>query len=166
MLRNNRASGFGRIATVAFSLGILFPSMAAAPGAAQGREQQAAGRANVPRDEYQRSADIYRYETAGKSGAARGEAIYYYKCWICHNQHTTTGGPHLKGLFGRRTMAGGGPVTDQTVRDKIRNGGPGMPRFGSPMTDADLADLLSYLKDSKCCFEGEEPPPNPRYRAR
>ncbi|MGH9784546.1 MAG: c-type cytochrome, partial [Terriglobia bacterium] len=83
------------------------------------------------------------------------------------NQLTTTGGPHLKGLFGRPTLTSNSqPVNDQTVREKIRNGGQRMPRFDATLTDADLADLISYLKDSKCCFEGAEPPPNPRYRAR
>jgi len=162
MHRNTTGSGFGRTAAAAGGLGILFSALAVA----QGAQQQAAGRANASRDPYQRSADIYRYQTAGKSGPARGEAIYYYKCWICHNQLTTTGGPHLKGLFGRATLAGGGPVNDQTVREKIRNGGPGMPRFAATLPEADLDDLISYLKDSKCCFEGQEPPPNPRYRGR
>jgi len=123
--------------------------------------------AGAQADPYQRSADIYNYRTAGQSGPARGEALYYYKCWVCHNQHTTTGGPHLKGLFSRPALATTGqPVNDQTVRDKIRNGGPRMPKFDASLTDADIADLISYLKDSKCCFEGEEPPPNPRFRAR
>lgn len=149
-----------------FCLGILTVQLAAAQGASAQAEERQAGRPNPTRDPYQRSADIYRYETAGKSGPARGEAIYYYKCWICHNQYTTTGGPHLKGLFERRTLADGQPANDQTVREKIRTGGPRMPRFDATVTDADLADLLSYLKDRKCCFEGEEPPPNPRYRGR
>jgi mono/diheme cytochrome c family protein len=161
MYRNTTGSGLRWAA--AFGLGILFSALAGASGAsAQATQQQA-----PTRDPYQRSVDIYRYETAGKSGPARGEAIYYFKCWICHNQLTTTGGPHLKGLFGRPTLASSGqPVNDQTVREKIRSGGPRMPKFEATLTDADLADLISYLKDSKCCFEGQEPPPNPRYRAK
>ena len=143
-------------AAMAFGLGVLGVQLAAAPSASAQAQ-----------DPYQRSADIYRYRTAGQSGVARGESIYYYKCWICHNQYTTTGGPHLKGLFGRQTLPiSGQPVNDQTVRNKIRNGGPRMPKFEATLTDADIADLISYLKDGKCCFEGEEPPPNPRFRAR
>jgi len=162
MHRISMGSGFRWVAA-AFSLGILLSALAVAQGTQQ---QQAAGRGNASRDPYQRSMDIYRYETAGKSGPPRGEVIYYYKCWICHNQLTTTGGPRLKGLFGRQTLAGGQPVNDQTVQEKIRSGGPRMPAFNATLTDTDLADLISYLKDSKCCFEGAEPPPNPRYRAR
>lgn len=119
------------------------------------------------RDPYQRSTDVYTYQTGGRNGAERGESLYYYKCWICHNQYTDVGGPHLKGLFERGTFeVTGQPANDQTVRDKIRDGGPGMPRFATTMTEADIADLISYLKSSRCCFEGEEPPANPRFRAR
>jgi len=39
-------------------------------------------------------------------------------------------------------------------------------RLDATLPEADLDDLISYLKDSKCCFEGQEPPPNPRYRGR
>ena len=168
MHRNNTGRGFGWVVAAACSLGILFSAQKIAQGAPpQAQPQQAAGRANASQDTYQRSFDIYRYQTAGKSGPARGEALYYYKCWICHNQHTTTGGPQLKGLFERGKFATRtDPVNDQTVREKIRTGGPGMPRFEATLADADIADLISYLKDSKCCFEGEAPPPNPRYRAR
>ena len=166
MHRNSTGSGFGWVAALACGRAILFSALAVVQGALAQTQQPAAGQAPA-RDPYQRSSDIYRYETAGKSGPVRGEAIYYYKCWICHNQLTTTGGPHLKGLFGRQTLASNGqPVNDQTVREKIRTGGPRMPAFNATLPDADLADLISYLKDSKCCFEGDEPPPNPRYRAR
>ena len=145
-------SRFARRAFFACCLGISAAQMAV-PQSAQ--------------DPYQRSTDVYQYRTAGRSGSARGESLYYYKCWICHNQYTSVGGPPLKGLFERGTFqTTGQPANDQTVRDKIRSGGPGMPRFETTMTDADIADLISYLKDSKCCFEGEEPPANPRFRAR
>ena len=150
------ANRFADRALLALCLGVFAVQLAAPPSAVAQTQ-----------DPYQRSTDIYRYRTAGQSGPARGEAIYYYKCWVCHNQHTSTGGPRLKGLLERKTFASNGqPANDQTVRDKIRTGGPGMPRFETTMTDADIADLISYLKDSKCCFEGEEPPPNPRFRAR
>jgi hypothetical protein len=41
-----------------------------------------------------------------------------------------------------------------------------MPAYRHILTDTDLADLVSYLKDASCCFDGTEPPPNPRYVAR
>jgi streptogramin lyase len=59
----------------------------------------------------------------------------------------------------------GKPVSDETVREQIKNGGPGMPAFGTTLSDPDIADLLAYIKEGKCCIEGEELPPNPWYRA-
>ena len=123
-----------------------------------------AGQTGAANDSYQRSAEIFEMKTAAAHGAQRGEEIYYVKCWFCHNQHAKTG-PPLAGLFLRRTLASGTPVNDATVIEKIRSGGRAMPAYRHVLADADLADLLSYLKDTTCCFEGTEPPPNPHYRA-
>ena len=114
------------------------------------------------RDPYQRSADIYAMKTTATGGAQRGEEIYYYKCWFCHNQYATNGGPQFGDLYKRGTfLMTGAPVTDQAVADKIRNGGPLMPAYRHTLADADMADLLAYIKSGKCCFDAEEPPPNP-----
>jgi streptogramin lyase/mono/diheme cytochrome c family protein len=121
-----------------------------------------AGQSAATKDEYQRSADIYGMRTSAQSGPQRGEEIYYYKCWFCHNQYAKTG-PPLKNLF-TRPLPSGQPRSDREVAEKIRQGGPLMPAYRHVLTDADLADLLSYFKSPTCCFEGDEPPPNPRYR--
>lgn len=117
----------------------------------------------------QRSVAIYNFKTAGESGPKRGEEIYYIKCWMCHNQYTLqaqTGAVPLKDLYKRPRLITNGqpPVNDQTVAEKIRNGGPAMPAYRHTLSDADMADLLSYLKDESCCFEGDNPPRNPWYR--
>lgn len=116
----------------------------------------------------QRSVEIYNFKTTAESGPLRGEEIYYYKCWICHNQYTIkagTGAIPLKGLFKRdRIISTGKPVNDENVADKIKNGSDRMPSYRYVLTDKDLQDLLSYLKDDKCCFEGQEPPKNPAYK--
>jgi hypothetical protein len=39
-----------------------------------------------------------------------------------------------------------------------------MASYKSTLDDADLNDLVSYLKD-QCCWDSNSPPPNPRYRA-
>ena len=115
------------------------------------------------KDPYQRSAEIYSYTVTAKSGAQRGEELYYYKCWVCHNQFAKTG-PQLKDLFKRGSFAmSDDPVNEQTLADKIRKGGPGMPAFGTMLKQADIADLLSYIKEG-CCFDSHNPPPNPNYR--
>jgi streptogramin lyase/mono/diheme cytochrome c family protein len=114
-------------------------------------------------DGHQRSRDIYEMRTSAARGPQRGEEIYYYKCWFCHNQYAKTG-PPLKDIFKRGMLQSGIPVSDETVTEKIRQGGAIMPAYRHTLTNDDLADLLSYFKGAKCCFEGDEPPPNPLYR--
>ncbi len=117
-------------------------------------------------DAYQRSASIFAMSTTAPGGAQRGEEIYYYKCWFCHNQYATSGGPPFGDLYRRGTfLMTGAPVTDQAVADKIRDGGPLMPAYRHTLSDGDMADLLAYIRSGTCCFDAEEPPRNPRYTA-
>src|SRR5215472_976947 len=51
------------------------------------------------------------------------------------------------------------------VKEKIRNGGTGMAGYKYTLSDADLNDLVSYLRE-KCCWDSYTPPLNPRYRMR
>ncbi len=131
-----------------------------APG--QEGSAAAAGK-SLLRDEYQRSLEIFEMKTSARSGAQRGEDIYYYKCWYCHNQYAKTG-PQLKDLYKRAALTTGEPVNDATVAAKIRNGSPAMPAYRYTLTDAHMADLLAYIREGTCCFDAEEPPPNPHYR--
>ncbi len=117
---------------------------------------------------FQRSVEIYNFTMGATSGPQRGEEIYYFKCWVCHNDYTIKAGtpaPPLKDLFQRPRLMTGQPVNEETVAEKIRDGGPLMPAYRHTLADADIADLMSYFRDEKCCFDGEEPPANPRYRA-
>jgi hypothetical protein len=43
----------------------------------------------------------------------------------------------------------GEPVTDDTVKEKIRNGGPGMAAYKYALSESDLADLVGCLRE-KC----------------
>jgi len=115
-------------------------------------------------DDLQRSARADTYHVIADSGAGRGENIYFYKCWMCHNQYAKTG-PYLKELFKHTELMSGDPVTDENVTAKIKEGGPGMPSFRTSLSDSDIADLLTYIKEGKCCVEGENPAANPWYRA-
>ena len=117
----------------------------------------------------QRSEDIYNYATIATDGPGRGLELYYHKCWKCHNDHAVAAGSpatKLDGLFARATLSTGEPVTVDTVAAKIRDGGPLMPAYKYDLSDQDVADLVSYLREEDCCYVGEEPPANPRYRAR
>jgi virginiamycin B lyase len=118
----------------------------------------------IHQDELQRSARLDTYRVIADSGAGRGENIYFYKCWMCHNQYAKTG-PYLKELFKHEQLMSGDPVTEENVAKKIREGGPGMPAFGTTLKDSDIADLITYIKEGKCCVEGENPAANPWYRA-
>ncbi|HEY3043165.1 MAG TPA: carboxypeptidase regulatory-like domain-containing protein [Vicinamibacterales bacterium] len=116
----------------------------------------------------QRAAAIYNFRTTAQRGAQRGEEIYYFKCWYCHNTFTVTlgtGAVALRGLFTRGTLlTTGQPATDADVAEKIRNGSRRMPAYRAALSDADMADLLAYLRSDSCCFE-DDPPRNPRYVA-
>jgi hypothetical protein len=126
--------------------------------------QQAADQKGSQNDSYQRSTNIYTYNVRAKSGPARGEELYYYKCWFCHNQYVKIG-PQLGELYKRGTFASSGDeVTDRNVAAKIQEGGPGMPSFRTTMKEPDISDLVSYIKSGNCCFNSQDPPPNARYR--
>jgi mono/diheme cytochrome c family protein len=128
----------------------------------------AAEEAARPKDYLQRSLEIYEFKKAANSGPERGQEIFYYKCWFCHNEFATAipqqGIPYLKGIYQKPNLLSGEPVSDATVREKIKNGGPGMPAYKYVLNDADLNDLVGYLRE-KCCWDSDAPPPNPRFRA-
>ncbi len=116
------------------------------------------------KDPYQRSLQVYEFRKAAESGPDRGQEIFYYKCWFCHNEFTKDI-PKLTGLYKRAALISGEPVNDDTVKEKIRNGGPEMAAYKFALSESDLGDLVSYLRE-RCCWDSDSPPPNPRYRAR
>src|SRR4029078_6112328 len=79
------------------------------------------------KDYDQRALEIYEFRKAAESGPARGEEIYFYKCWMCHNELAQGGAPKLVGLFQRPNLVSGDPVNDVTVKQKILNGSSNMP---------------------------------------
>src|SRR5258708_5184099 len=125
---------------------------------------KAAAAADVSTDDLQRSLRLDTYKILADSGAARGENIYFYKCWMCHNQYAKSA-PLLKDIYQRENLTSGDPVNDDNVTAKIKEGGAGMPAFRTSLSDADIADLRAYFHSGKCCAEGENPPANPWYRA-
>ena len=117
----------------------------------------------LEKDYYQRSLETYEFRKAARSGAERGREIFYYKCWFCHNEFTKNA-PQLSGLYQRGTLLSGLPVTDENVKNRIRNGGENMAAYKYTLSDADIDDLVSFVRD-KCCWNSDAPPLNPRYRA-
>jgi len=119
---------------------------------------------DTPKDYNQRSLEIFEFRKAARSGVERGQEIFYYKCWFCHNEFVTDV-PHIKGLYQRPALFSGEPVNDETVKQRIRNGGPGMAAYKYTLSEADIDDLVSYVRE-KCCWNSDSPPPNPQYHAR
>ena len=142
----------------ALSAGRSFARRAEArPAPPQAQTAPAAAPAPAP-VEYQRSYRIDHYLELSDSGVARGENIYFHKCWVCHNQYQSSA-PRLTEL-----MQGGGLGAD-ALATQIKNGGVGMPSFRTTLSEKDLADLVRYMRAGKCCFEGDILPVNPQYRA-
>src|SRR5262249_49963131 len=128
------------------------------------RKRLGAGGKATAKDYNQRALEIYEFRKAAASGPERGQEIFYYKCWVCHNGFVQ-GIPQLKGLYQKPNLLSGESVNDDTVKEKIRNGGAGMAAYKYTLNDADLNDLVSYLRE-KCCWDSGTPPLNPRYRMR
>jgi mono/diheme cytochrome c family protein len=116
------------------------------------------------KDYNQRALEIYEFRKAAANGPERGQEIFYYKCWFCHNEFTQ-GIPRLDGLYQKGMLMSGEKVSDATVKEKIRNGGPSMAAYKYALSDADIDDLVSYVRE-KCCWNSDAPPLNPRFRAR
>lgn len=135
------------------ALGMILP-MAISVGESSASQPSSDHSANTSlsdtlKDDLQLSYRIDHYTELADSGPARGENIYAHKCWVCHNKYQKEA-PHLEGLFHLEALVTGVPVNDETVTTQIRNGGPGMPSFHTTLTDADIADVVSYLPSEKC----------------
>jgi mono/diheme cytochrome c family protein len=117
-----------------------------------------------PSDPYQLSLAIYEFKRGAASGAERGKEIFYYKCWFCHNDFAE-GAPKLNGVHQRGTLVTGRPATDDGIKEQIREGSAGMAAYKYTLSDADIDDLVAFIREG-CCWKDEEPPLNPRYVAR
>lgn len=76
---------------------------------------------------------------------ARGAQVYEAKCARCHyatNTHSLHG-PGLQALTKVKAMPSGAPPNDERLSAVIIRGRGMMP--GTPLSDADLNDLLVYL---------------------
>jgi mono/diheme cytochrome c family protein len=117
-----------------------------------------------PMDDLQKADRIYTFRKAASSGPERGREIFYYKCWFCHNEFTKDV-PKLTGLFQRPTLLSGAPVSDEAVKNQIRNGSADMAAYKYTLSEDDLNDLVSFLR-TECCWNSDAPPLNPAYPAR
>ena len=81
--------------------------------------------------------------------AKRGAAIFQQNCVSCHNKQpgdtTPFGPPNLHGIFSSKPLVNP-PVTPAQATDIIKKGIAPMPAFGSILTEAQINDLIAYLK--------------------
>ena len=86
------------------------------------------------------------------SGAARAERLYFGFCATCHG--TDGRGSWRAALFLVRPGNLAGPMprrSDEYLFNLIKDGGapigrPGMPAFGSTLSDADIPLLVQYVR--------------------
>jgi mono/diheme cytochrome c family protein len=81
--------------------------------------------------------------------AKRGAAVFQQNCVSCHNKQpgdtTPFGPPNLHGIFSGKPLVTP-PVTPAQATDVIKKGKAPMPAFAGILTDAQISDLIAYLK--------------------
>ena len=89
-----------------------------------------------------------------RAGASKGEALYLALCATCHGADGR--GSWRAALFLVRPGDLSNPVTmgqrsDKYLFDLVKHGGapigrPGMPAFGSTLTDEEIAEVVRYAR--------------------
>ena len=83
--------------------------------------------------------------------AAKGKAVFETNCQICHEatSETTKVGPGLKEWFKKPPHEFNGKQhthNEETLRNQVKKGSNAMPPLESLVSDADLNDLVAYVK--------------------
>lgn len=97
-----------------------------------------------------------------RSGASRGEWIFYTSCATCHGVDGRGSWRATLSLLRPGDLTGSARMrqhSDQYLSDLIKHGGsaigrPGMPAFGSALADDDIRALVKYLRQ----MSGTAPP--------
>src|SRR6202161_3403842 len=79
----------------------------------------------------------------------RGASVFQKNCVSCHNKQpgdtTPFGPPNLHGIFSSKPLVTP-PVTPAQATYNIKKGKAPMPAFAGILTDAQISDLIAYLK--------------------
>ena len=51
------------------------------------------------------------------------------------------------------------------IKEQIREGSPGMASYKYTLSETDINDLVTFIREA-CCWKDDEPPLNPRYIAK
>src|SRR5882672_2374356 len=121
--------------------GLALASSIGQRATAQSLPSPPAGAQAPAKDYNQRSLEIYEFRKAAQSGPERGQEIFYFKCWFCHNEFTQVI-PRLHDLYKRPTLVTGAPVNDDAVKNQIRNGSANMAAYSYTLNENDLNDLV------------------------
>ncbi|HLZ12583.1 MAG TPA: c-type cytochrome [Candidatus Acidoferrum sp.] len=79
----------------------------------------------------------------------RGHDVFQDKCSICHFDASDAKkiGPGLKGMNKRGTFSvNGNKVTDENLKTWIENGDSLMPPFKEVLEEAQIKDVIAYVK--------------------
>lgn len=92
------------------------------------------------------SARTSKSEPAGD--AAKGAQVFQDRCEICHFSTSTKKkiGPGLAGLMKRERFDNGMKADDEHLRIVIERGGKDMPGFRGVINDAQVRDLIAYVR--------------------
>jgi cytochrome c len=88
----------------------------------------------------------------GKNSAAaaeRGKEVFEKKCAVCHYADSDSKkiGPGLKGIGKRGTFTvNNNKVTDESLKTWIENGDTLMPPFKEVLEEAQIKDVVAYVK--------------------
>jgi cytochrome c len=83
-----------------------------------------------------------------KAMVDHGAAIFKDRCAICHfaNSAEKKIGPGLRGITKRAHFSDGAPANSASLTRWIESGGKNMPGFRAQLSDAQIHDLLAYLR--------------------
>jgi cytochrome c2 len=88
--------------------------------------------------------------TGGNSAAvARGKTLFQQKCAMCHYDISEQKkiGPGLKGISKRGTFTvNGNKISDESLKNWIENGDQLMPGFKDTLEQAQIKDVIAYVK--------------------
>jgi mono/diheme cytochrome c family protein len=79
---------------------------------------------------------------------AEGKHLYDVRCAHCHEDNDLAlkkVPPDLHGLFDRKTLPSGLPISDAAVANNVLKGRGMMPAFTGRFTQEQMDDLLDYL---------------------
>ena len=93
------------------------------------------------------SGSLVAFAGDKKGDPEKGKEVFQ-QCSVCHNADSEEKkmGPGLKGLFAREKMTNGKKPTEANVREKVDEGGNGMPAYKEMLSEEEKDDLIAYLK--------------------